>query len=579
MNNLKNILWFAKENKKTYTIGILSLIIAYIFIPIPSWLIGVIIDEVKSNTLNDTDVRKYVILLFGSVVLLYITEFVWHYYIFGNSFQSGRDTRRRMVKKILGQTPPFFIENSTGSLMSKATNDVSGIQTLTGYGILAFFDATLYPFSLIMIMGFSISWKLTLLSIIVLPLIILITKKLGKSLRERHLAIQKDMEKLNESVLENVTGIRVIKGFSTQEIAQKRFDKRADKLYSSRMKQARLHSMFIPTGRLVPAISLVIALIFGERFIGSGEITLGKLVSFIMYLGQLSWPMFAFGDLVNVVQESSAALGRIQEIYDYKDDLTDREDAVEYDGKGNIEFKNFNFKYPKDSNLVLSGINLVIESGKTLGIVGRIGSGKTTLVKQLLRFYEVPKGSLLLDGNSVEKYKIKSIREKFGYVSQQHLLFSKSVYDNIAFGKPDATEEEVKEAIEFAQFTKDIPNLPQGLQTMIGEKGISISGGQKQRISIARAIIKDPEILILDDSLSAVDALTEKNIIENIRDKREGKTTIIIAHRLSGLKHADNIIVLEDGKIIEQGNHEQLIKKGGWYFEQYESQKLGGSDE
>lgn len=578
MKDLKKILWFARENKRGYLIGALSLLVTYIFIPIPNWVIGRFIDLIRANSLDLKTFRLLSVAILGSIVFQYIFEYIWHYNIFGLAFQSARDFRRRIVAKVLGQAPNFFIKNSTGSIMSKATNDISAIETLTGYGVLAFFDSTVYPISIMFIMAITVSWKLTLISILAMPIIIVVTKKLGKILIERALAIQKSFEKLNESVLENVSSIRVIKGFSTQEITQERFDERADELFRNQMKQAKQHALFIPTTRIVPAICFVVALIFGELFIGMQEISLGQLVSFFMYLNMLSWPMIAFGDLINVIQEASSALSRIQEIFDYKEDLVDREGAVDYKALGDIEFIDFDFSYPGEDRLVLNKLNLKIERGKTLGVVGKIGSGKTTLLKQLLRYYEVRENSLLFDGKSVENYKIKSIRDKMGYVSQQHILFSKSVRENILFGNSKASEEEFEAAIDFADFRKDIKNLPQELETMIGEKGISISGGQKQRISIARAIIKEPEILILDDSLSAVDALTEKNIIERIKEEREGKTTIIIAHRLSGLKHADKIIVLEEGHIVEEGSHEELLANKAWYFDQYQAQSMGGSD-
>lgn len=579
MKNLKHIFWYIKKYKKRYIIGVLSLMLCNVVIPIPMWVFGRVIDLVNLNQLNYDNLRFYGILIVSSVLILYILEYIWHYFIFGHSFQAGRDNRRRLVSKILKQNPIFFYKNSSGSLMSKATQDISTIEMLTGYGILASFDGIVYPIILIMMMGFAVSWKLTLVSIILLPLLIIIVDRVGKMLHISFLKSQKLFELLNESVMENITSVRVVKGFSTQEATQKRFEKAATDLYDEQMKQGRLFALERPGTIIVPTTTFVIALFFGEKLLGEGSITLGQITTFFMYLNMLVWPMYAIGDLINVVQESSASLKRLEETYTYDEDLVDRPEAIEYDGKGNIEFKNFGFKYPGAESYALKNINLEIKKGETLGIVGKIGSGKTTLVKQLLRFYEVSDGLIKFDGRPVEHYTIKSIRDKMGYVPQQHLLFSKSVFDNIKFGKTGATDKDVMDAIEFADFTKDLDTLPNGLETMIGEKGISISGGQKQRVSISRAVIKDPEILILDDSLSAVDSLTEKNIVTNIINEREGKTTVIVAHRLSGLKHADNIIVLDKGEIVESGTHEELLANKGWYFEQYESQKSGGSDE
>lgn len=579
MKNLKYIFWYFKKYKKRYIIGILSLIMCNLLVPIPNWIFGKIIDLIKFNQLTQSSMLKYGVLFAIAVIILYIFEYIWHYYIFGHSFQVGRDSRRKLFKKILGQNPIFFHKNSTGSLMSKATQDIGTIEMLMGYGILATVDATIYPLIVILIMGFTVSWTMTLVSVITLPLLILATNKLGQKLHEISLRTQKLFEKLNESVMENITAVRVVKGFSTQKATQKRFENAAFNVYESQLNQGNLHAFFFLSGRIIPALSFVIALIVGQNLMSKGELTLGQMSSFFLYLNMLVWPMFAFGDLMNIIQESSASLKRLEEIYSYEEDLSDREDAINCNETNSIEFKNFSFKYPNEKNYALNDINLKINKGETLGIVGKIGSGKTTFIKQLLRFYEVKEGLILFNNKPVEQYTIKSVRDKMGYVPQQHLLFSKSVYDNIAFGKENATEEEVMNAIEFADFTKDLGTLPHGLDTMIGEKGISVSGGQKQRVSISRAIIKNPEILILDDSLSAVDSITEKKIISNIVNHRKNKTTIIVAHRLSGLKHADNIIILDKGKIVESGTHSELLANKGWYFEQYESQKSGGLDE
>lgn len=579
MDIFKNISWFIKKNKWQYVLGILALVLSYIFVPIPTFLIGKIVDGVRNATLDTSLLSRYGVILILAIIILYLLEFTWHYFIFGNSFKFGRDNRRRILEKLLAQNPQFYYKNSTGSLMSKATHDVGNMQMLLGYGILALFDASLYPISLVLVMGLTISWKLTLISITVLPIMIFLSARLGRLLDEKFATIQRSMERLNESVLENVTSIRVIKGFSTQDIVEKRFQKSARKLYDDQMSQTRLSSLFIPMGRIIPAISYVIAFFISERMLATGQISLGQMVSFFMYLNMLIWPMFAFGDLINVWKESSSSVRRVQGLYDYEEDFVEENDLAQYEGGKDIEFKNFSFSYPGSSKKALDSINLTIKAGETLGIVGKIGAGKTTLVKQLLRQYNVDRGSLLLGGRDAEDFTRKSIRDKIGYVPQQHTLFSKTVSENIAFGKSTVTGEEIARAVEFADFTKDLASLPDSLDTLVGEKGVSLSGGQKQRISISRAIIKDPEILILDDSLSAVDALTEKNIIDHIKNERQGKTTIIVAHRLSGLKHADKIIVLEDGKIIEEGSHDDLIAKRGWYYSQYESQKLGGSDE
>lgn len=579
MKNLKHIVWYFKRYKSKYAIAIIFLLISYILSPLPSKIVGDFIDTVTTNSLTWDSLYRFVILAAVIIVSHYLVQMTWHYFLFGHSFQSARDIRRRFVSKVLKQSPEFFLKNSSGSLMSKATTDVQAIETLTGYGIMAVLDATFFPLVVILLMGITVSWPMTIVSIIVMPTIIVVTKIIGKKLFEAFNRIQQAQDQISESVMENITSIRVIKGFSTQDVSQRKFDSAADNLYENRIKLTMVDSIFIPLTRIIPAITILIALIFGQYLMSQNQLSLGEMTSFFLYLNMLVWPMIAFGDLLNVVQEASTSIGRIQEIYSYEEDVKDDGKEEKYSANNEIKFENYGFKYPGADTNALSGINLKIKKGQTLGIVGKIGSGKTSLVKQLLRFYNVEEGAIYLDEKPIQDYSIKSIREKIGYVPQQHLLFSKSVYDNIAFGKDNASQEEVMDAIEFADFTKDLHTLPEGLETMIGEKGISISGGQKQRVSISRAFIKDPEILILDDSLSAVDSITEKKIIENIKNERSDKTTIIVAHRLSGVMHADNIIVLEDGRIVEQGTHDQLLENKAWYYQQYESQKNGGSDE
>lgn len=579
MSTLKKTAWFFKKNRGQYSIVIFFLLLEYLIDPLPPYLIGRIADEVSNQSLTRDILYGLGLILFSSIILRYLISYIWNFLLFKGSYKMGRDSRRRLVEKLLEADPEFYSKNTSGSLMSKATNDVSNMEMLAGYGILSFLDATIYPLVLIFIMGKTISWKLTLISIIPLPILIYASKKLGDRLYQVYRKIQTSLEGLNESVLENVTSIRVIRGFAMEKEVEQRFDKNNQTIYEQMVGQVKLAGWFMPLGAIIPALSFLLALLWGEKLMALGQLSLGQLVSFFVYLNMLVWPMYAFGDFINVYQESKSSIDRLDELYKYEGKNETRKGSLTCSFEENFEFKDFSFSYPQADRPSLRNINLKVSKGQTLGIVGKIGSGKTSLARQFLTIYQGEKGELLIDDRPLADYSVESVRAKVGYVPQNHILFSKSIYENVLFGQPEASEKELIEALNFSDFTKDLEAFSQGLNTKIGEKGVSISGGQKQRISIARAFIKKPDILILDDSLSAVDGITEEKILANIKAEREGKTNIIIAHRLSGVRDADLIIVMDDGLIVERGSHQELMDLKGWYYQQYNQQKLGDQDD
>ena len=579
MSTLKKTAWFFKKNRGQYSLVIFFLLLEYLIDPLPPYLIGRIADEVSNQSLTRDILYRLGLILFSSIILRYLISYIWNFLLFKGSYKMGRDSRRRLVEKLLGADPEFYSKNTSGSLMSKATNDVSNMEMLAGYGILSFLDATIYPLVLIFIMGKTISWKLTLISIIPLPILIYASKKLGDRLYQVYRKIQTSLEGLNESVLENVTSIRVIRGFAMEKEVEQRFDKNNQTIYEQMVGQVKLAGWFMPLGAIIPALSFLLALLWGEKLMALGQLNLGQLVSFFVYLNMLVWPMYAFGDFINVYQESKSSIDRLDELYKYEGKNETRKGSLTCSFEENFEFKDFSFSYPQADRSSLRNINLKVSKGQTLGIVGKIGSGKTSLARQFLTIYQGEKGEVLIDDRPLTDYSVESVRAKVGYVPQNHILFSKSIYENVLFGQPEASEKELIEALNFSDFTKDLEAFSQGLNTKIGEKGVSISGGQKQRISIARAFIKNPDILILDDSLSAVDGITEEKILANIKAEREGKTNIIIAHRLSGVRDADLIIVMDDGLIVERGSHQELMDLKGWYYQQYNQQKLGDQDD
>lgn len=458
--------------------------------------------------------------------------------------------------------------------MARATNDLRSIATTAGFGMLTLTDSTAFLATVLFAMGFLVSWKLTLAAILPLPFIAIAMMIYGKAVHQRYTLAQDAFGDMNDQVLESIAGIRVVRAYVQERLDEKRFADVTEDVYRKNLAVARMDALFEPTIRLFVGLSYVIALAYGIYLVFHNEITLGDLVSFNMYLGMMIWPMFAIGELINLMQRGSASLDRVNETLSVEPAVQDVEQPAHVTNPEEIAMQDVTFRYPSSTVDNLSHISFSARRGQTLGVVGRTGSGKSTLLKQLLHEYPAGSGTLSISGHPIQDIAKDDLHSWIGYVPQEQVLFSKSVRQNIQFGQPGASDEVIMEAIRTAAFDGDLGTLSDGLDTLVGEKGISLSGGQKQRVSLARAFIANPDILILDDALSAVDARTEAKIIENIRNKRSGKTTLISTHRLSAIEHADRIIVLEHGKITEEGTHQELLAMNGWYREQYERQQV-----
>lgn len=581
MKELFKQLWpFFKSHKKRYGWGIFAMLFSNGAVLIPPYIIGNVIDQIYSNTLTTEKLLLQLGLFFLSIVVTYGTEVFWGYLFFGGRNLLAKELRERLMKHYLRMRAAFYEKYRTGDLMARSTNDLDAISEMAGYGIMVTMDSTVFLGFILTMMFVSVSWKLTLWSMLTMPIMGYLLKVLGDKVNKRYLASQTAFADINDDVLEGVEGVRVVRAYVQEDAMAKRFADKTEDVLQKNIAVAQINALFSPITKILLGISYVIAFGYGAVLVSNGELSLGKLISFQVYLGMLVWPVQAVGELINLVQQGSASMKRVAEVLEASDDMDEEGSKTDLEGH-DIEYSEVTFKYPSSESANLTSVVAKITRGKTLGIVGKTGSGKTTFIRQLLRQYPVGDGAIKVGSEAIHELKSDVLRPMIGYVPQDYTLFSRSIRENIKFGKADATDEEIMEAVRLANFEEDLARMPEGLDTLIGERGVAISGGQKQRVSIARALIKNPEFLILDDSLSAVDAKTEQKIIENIQKVRKGKTTIITTHRLSAIHHADWIIVLEDGEIIEEGTHLELISQNGWYGTQYQRQQLkeGSMDE
>lgn len=553
------------KDKVRILIALIASIASYYFTLYPSDRLSFIVDGIANKEIDFNGVVNEITKIIIVGIALYIVYYFKEYYTFIGYDKVIKDLTYELQNDIYRHTPVFFSRFSIGEVISRSTNDISNyIAQAFGYGVLLVFDGIIYNI-FISVLIFNKS-NLIYLLLIHIPLVIqtiyLVSRR---GIQEKYYnKMAKTMDQITEETLENVKGIRVIRAYSLLDKVRNSFVEKLRSYSKSNEKYMKKTLIYQPLNTISAAISYVLAVACGFYFINSGMMTIGELISVCVVIGMLQWPYIAISELVIIIIEIRQATKRVLEISDRKPEVNN--DLAEYDFEFNdsIEFKNFNFLY--DDKNVLESINFKINKGETIGIVGKTGSGKTTLIKQLLRLYPIEKGSLLLDNQGIEKYYDYSVREKMGYAPQEYQLFSKTIKDNILFYRENL-ENNLEQALILSDIKKDIENFKDGINTLVGENGISLSGGQKQRLGIARAILANPDILILDDSLSAVDANTEKTIIENIKNHRQGKTNIIVSHRISAVRHADKILVLENGEVLSEGSHEELLDKCTWYRE------------
>lgn len=566
--------WFFKERKKQYLIGIfLLLIVAFLGI-LPPRIIGFVVDEISHGSLTRGFLAKWLAVLAGAAILMYVLRYAWRQMIFGSSVLLARNLRKQLFDHLTRMSPAFYQKRRVGDLMAHATNDLQAVQQTAGAGVLTLVDSFATGGFVIAAMALTINWKLTLIVLLPMPLMAFLENYYGKLLHERFHKAQEAFSSLNDKTQESISGIKVIKTFGQEQEDIDDFERLSGEVVKENIRVARVDSLFDPTISAIIGICYFLTIGFGSYFVVKGEMTIGDLVAFTAYLGLLVWPMLAFGWLFNIVERGRASYDRIRALLAEPVDIDDREDAADKRPEGDIIFSIEKFQFPEDERAALRDVYFVLKRGETLGIAGMTGSGKSAILRLLLREFDQYEGQITFGGLAIQDVKKQRLREAIGYVPQDHFLFSTTIAGNIAFARPDASMIEVEQAAKLAHIHEDILNFSDGYQTVVGERGVSLSGGQKQRISIARALMMEPELLILDDSLSAVDAKTEEAILESLKKTRTGETTIITSHRLSAIQHAHQILVMHEGTVAEIGSHEELLKKKGRYYEMYQLQQL-----
>lgn len=575
MGKFRHIGDFFRKYKWKYLLGIFVLLFVDGLQLITPKILGYATDALSTNKLSMKEIYFYAFLIVLIAIFIAVFRYVWRMLIIGSSRELEFWLRNKLFAHLEKLSLNYFYHHKTGDLMAHATNDINAVRMAFGMGVVMMTDAIFLTASTIIIMMVSIDIKFTLIALIPFPFVAFIVMFFGKLIQKRFKRVQEAFSDLTDKAQESFSGIRVIKSFVQEKSEISNFGKANDTNLKANMNLIKIWGAMFPLVIFLSTLSFVITLYYGGTLFIDKVISLGDLVSFISYLGLLTWPMMAIGYVINVLQRGTASMMRLNEIFDTEPEIQDDDNTLDIDDfEETIEFKNLSFTYPGAKVPALSDINIKLEKGKTLAVIGKTGSGKSTLANLLLRLYNVEEGSIIVGGYDINKIPLNILRRKIGYVPQDNFLFSCSIRDNIAFADENLPFEKVEEAAKITSVYDDIMGFPNKFDTQLGERGVTLSGGQKQRVSIARAIAKNPGIMIFDDCLSAVDTKTEEKILGNLKEVTKDRTNIIIAHRISTVKHADEIIVLDEGRIIERGTHDELVALGGYYSSIYHKQLL-----
>ncbi|HBT3055400.1 SmdA family multidrug ABC transporter permease/ATP-binding protein [Klebsiella aerogenes] len=565
--------WYFRREWRRYLGAVALLAVIAVLQLIPPKVVGIVVDGVTKEHYTAEHVWMWIGALVVIAVMIYLLRYVWRVLLFGASYQLAVELREDFYRQLSRQHPAFYLRHRTGDLIARATNDVDRVVFAAGEGVLTLVDSLVMGCAVLIVMSTQISWQLTLLALVPMPFMALAIKRNGDALHERFRVAQAAFSSLNDRTQESLTSIRMIKAFGLEDRQSAQFAADAADTGAKNMRVARIDARFDPTIYIAIGAANLLAIGGGSWLVLQGELTLGQLTSFVMYLGLMIWPMLALAWMFNIVERGSAAYGRIRSMLEEAPVVNDGSETVP-EGRGALNVAVREFIYPQAAKPSLEKVNFTLQPGQMLGICGPTGAGKSTILSLIQRHFDVTEGDIRFHDIPLSRLQLDSWRGRLAVVNQTPFLFSDTVANNIALGKPDATREQIEHVARLASVHDDILRLPQGYETEVGERGVMLSGGQKQRISIARALLLEAEILILDDALSAVDGRTEHDILHNLRQWGEGRTVIISAHRLSALTEASEILVLQHGHIAQRGRHEQLAAQSGWYRDMYRYQQL-----
>ncbi|KRK98209.1 multidrug ABC superfamily ATP binding cassette transporter, ABC protein [Secundilactobacillus odoratitofui DSM 19909 = JCM 15043] len=574
MSIFKKLGWYFKLEWRTYLFGLLGLLLTAILAIIPPRMIGLIVDAIHGHQLTLKTLLVQLGILAIAAIGQYGSRYMWRTAIWGAAANLEKTLRQRLFKHYMNMDQTFYQQYRTGDLMARATNDLQAIQRVAGGGILQFADSIITGGTTLIAMMTLVNWRLTLIAVLPFPLLAVMAFYLGQKINLAFRDSQAAFSRLNNKAQESITGVKVIKSLGQEQADIDDFNQQIDRTIEINRRVNRLDAMFDPITTLIIGLAYVATIVMGGSLVVHHVISIGNLVTFITYLSMMIWPIFAVGMLFNTMERGNASYDRVMRLINEHSQVVDLTDGVVSRPAGDLRFNLQGFGYPDATTLTLKNVQFNLKAGQTLGIVGRVGAGKTTVMRLLLRQFEHYQGQIDFGETNILDYKLDAYLPAIGYVPQDSFLFSESVRDNIAFAKPEATQAEIEQAVDLAGLTEQIANFEQGYETLVGEQGVSLSGGQRQRLAIARALLIQPELLILDDALSAVDAETESHILGNLHQLRTNKTTIIAAHRLSSVMQADEIIVLDHGEVTERGTHDELMAQKGWYRQMFDRQAL-----